>query len=262
MRRVQAVAAFIIALAGGACGTTEPEPLAPLDDAALTADVAASAGYSVFVLLHNLLDHEGAASGGTLAGSGDVGGGVLASIGRLTTCQDLTGQDVSNCSPFASVRSIVTVASMNGTRSSDQLLGRPGVTWTGIIHHQMSDTTRRVFVGTNETARAHTGVEVGTDTTTFYDGLTIRRLSETTLDSIRAVTFSLPHTTFVPASGTFVRRVTGRVEITRANRTSTHDFTRRVEVVFAAPVGGTIPLRVDGVTCQLSLTNGIVSNCA
>ena len=255
--RIAVPAAFILALAG--CGdrpTVVPDvPL--VDEEALTRDVALSAADAFSYLIDNLRGHEEWVSRGPpYAVHATTDRSWI--VGRINECYDAAGARVSMCLPFASVRMFVTDGFMDGTRRSPST---STVSWAGVLHHVINDTTARIFTGGTETARVHNGFESSHDTTVFVDSLH-RRLAETTVDSVKGLTFQLPHAPrALPVSGSIVRRVVGRVEITREGTSVTHDFTRRIEVTFPADADGSVVATIDGKACRLRLREFVPTGC-
>jgi hypothetical protein len=255
-----AATAFAV-LTLGACGDPTASD-ALYDEAAVTLDVAASAGDAVATMLVMMAGNEAFAGGdaelaATAAPSTTVG------VSRSRSCYDAAGAPVTNCMPFSSVRMIVTALTMDGTRSSTRTNDAGAtVTWTGAIHRTSNDTVRRIFDNGTETARVHTDVAVGNDTTSFTDGSFTRKLAEAIRDSVKSLTFALPRSSNpYPVSGSIVRRVTAHVEITKDGRSATRDISRRIEVLFPADVQGNVVLKIDAKTCQLNLVTRAVTNC-
>jgi hypothetical protein len=258
------IARTALALTLGLLAACGDEPTAPtvslIDETALTGDAAITAGHAMAVLVEDLVEHEdwAATSHGATGDASSIR--TTATLGRTTRCYDAAGALI-NCLPFTPVRTIVTDGFYHATRSSQPVDGST-VAWSGTMHHTMNDTTTRVFTGTTETSRVHTGIEIGHDTTTFIDGLFKRVVAETAIDSVQAVTFPVPRQTRpAPVSGSIVRHVAAHVTIARENRSASHDFTRRVEVVFPADADGNVTLKIDATTCRLNLIRKTVSNC-
>jgi hypothetical protein len=253
------VPAIVAAIALAACGDpTSADTL--YDDSAVTADVAASAGDAIAGMLVTMVGNEAIAGGG----AGVAGGTEInVSYDPSHACYDANNAAVANCSPFSSVRMIVVAGTLKATRSSTHPNKTGGtVTWTGSINRSINDTTRRVFTGTTETSRVHTNVGVAHDTTTFTDGDISRKLSETALDSVKALTFNLPRSSNPwPVSGSIVRRSVVTVAITKGEDRISRDGAHRIEVVFPADAQGNIALNIDAKTCQLNLVTHAVTNC-
>jgi hypothetical protein len=235
------------------------------DDAAVTADVAASAGDAIATMLVTLADNE--AFGQTGAGAEYAGGAAAGttdlSVQRTRACYNDVGDAVPACVPFSSVRMITIAATINGTRTSTRTNAQGAtVTWTGAVHRTANDTTIRAFNATTEVSRTHTAIGVGNDTTTFTDGAFTRKLSEAVRDSVKALKFNLPRSSSpYPVSGSIVRRATVKVEITKDGQSVSRDGTHRVEVIFPADAQGNVTLNIDAKTCQLNLVTKAVTNC-
>jgi hypothetical protein len=254
-----AVPAAIALVAFAGCGDpTGTDNL--FDETAVSADVAASAGDAVAIMLGTMADNEAFAGGGA-----DMAGGPTSSMNvtRTRACLDENNATVQNCLPFSSVRTIAIAATINGTRSSTRTNAAGNtVTFTGAVHRTSNDTTRRVFTNTTETSRVHTDVAVGNDTTTFSDGAFTRKLAEAVRDSVKGLTFNLPRSSNpYPASGSIVRRSTATVEISKEGRSISRDVSRRIEVVFPADAQGNVTLKIDAKTCQLNLVTHAVTGC-
>src|SRR4051812_8752762 len=235
----------------------------PFDDVAVTQDVAAASGDAAANMVEIMVGNETAAGGGAEIGGAQAAPTTDFSVSRTRTCQDAAGATVQNCLPFSSVRKIITAATISGSRSSTRTNASGAtVTWTGIVHRSSNDTTSRVFSGATETSRVHAGNGIAHDTTTFTDGVFIRKLSETALDSVKALTFNLPRSSNpYPVSGSIVRRSAATVAITKADKSVSRDLTHRVEVLFPADAQGNVTLKIDAKTCQLNLVTHAVTNC-
>lgn len=264
MRSVRVIlrtATALALLSVGACGDpTSSDAL--YDEAAVTLDVAASAGDAVATMLVTMAGNE-AFAGGSPELDATAAPSTTVNVSRSRSCYDAAGAPVNNCMPFSSVRMIVTALTMDGTRSATRTNDAGAtVSWTGAIHRTSNDTVRRIFTNATESARVHTDVAVGNDTTTFTDGSFTRKLAEAVRDSVKSLTFALPRSSNpYPVSGSIVRRVTAHVEIAKENRTASRDFTRRIEVIFPADVQGNVVLKIDAKTCQLNLVTRAVTNC-
>jgi hypothetical protein len=255
-----AVPAAIALVAFAACGDpTSSDSL--FDDSAVTADVAASAGDAVASMIGVMIANEAAAGGGAET-AGTAGGETNVDFQGSRKCYDAAGAEIT-CLPFSAVRMIVTAGTLNATRSSTRSKNDGGtVTWTGSVNRTMNDTTRRNFSDATETSRVHTNIGVSHDTTTFSDGQLTRKLSETALDSVKALTFNLPRTSSPwPVSGSIVRRSAANVAITKGEQSLSRDISHRIEVVFPADAQGNVTLNIDSRSCQLNLVTHAVTNC-
>src|ERR1051325_10466435 len=169
-----AVPAAIALIAFAAC---EDPTNVPFDDAAVTADVAASAGDATASMIEILVGNETNAGGGADIAAGPTTGPNVARPTRV--CLDANDAVVANCLPFSSVRKIITSVTISGTRSSTRTDATGAtVTWTGTVNRTSNDTTTRVFNGTTETSRIHSGNAVVHDQTTFTDGAFTRAVTE------------------------------------------------------------------------------------
>jgi hypothetical protein len=258
--RLAIPAAFALSMFA-ACGDPTSSDSSLFDDTAVTQDVAASAGDAIGLMLSTMVDNEVSAGGEPPATTPPTEIGV--NVTRTRACYDSSGAPVTNCLPFSSVRMIVAAVSLHGNRSSTRTnAAGQTVTWTGSLHRTSNDTARRVFVNTTETSRVHTDVAVGHDTTTFIDGLFMRKIAELVQDSAKNVTFNLPRSSNpYPVSGSIVRRSTATVSISKEDKHFSRDVSHRVEVVFPADAQANVTLKVDARTCQLNLVTHAVTNC-
>jgi hypothetical protein len=256
------VPAASLALFALACGDpTSSDSL--FDDSAVTADVAASAGDAVVLMLNTMAGNEDYAAGASLIAAGAPNLTSSINVDRTRACYDASDAAVVNCLPFSSVRMIVIGATISGTRSSTRTNAAGAtVTWTGTVHRASNDTTRRVFTESAETSRVHSDVAVGNDTTTFTDGVFTRRLAEAVRDSVKSLTFNLPRSSNpYPVSGSIVRRSTATVEISKGDQGISRDVSNRIEVLFPADAQGNVTLKLNARTCQLNLVTHAVTNC-
>jgi hypothetical protein len=254
-----AIPAVAAVLVFAACGDpTSSDTL--FDDSAVTADVAASAGDAIAGMLSTMVGNEALAGGGAQVAGGTE---INVTYDPSRACYDANGAVVNNCNPFSSVRMIVVAGTLKATRSSTRTKDGGGtVTWTGSINRSINDTTRRVFTGATETSRVHTNIGVAHDTTTFTDGEITRKLSETALDSVKALTFALPRNLNPwPTSGSIVRRSAVTVAVTKGEQSISRDGAHRIEVVFPADAQGNITLHIDSKSCLLNLVTHAVTNC-
>jgi hypothetical protein len=244
---------------------TEP---AVFDEAEITADIAASAGEAIATALNVMVANEsGAALSTAQSHHGGHGPGEHSvDVQRTRTCYDANDAVVADCTPFASVRMIVTHAEIDGNRGDTRVNARgETVTWSGAVHRVMDDTLRRVFDSADppaETARIHNGVASANDTTTFSSGTRSRTASETATDSVRALTWNLPRSTNPwPVSGSIVRRTAVDVTVTDGDRTEARALSRRIEVTFPADAQGNVQITIDDRTCVLNLVTRRVTSC-
>ena len=257
-RFVPAALAALIFVA--ACEQTTTPPL--LNDADITADMAAASGDAIAATLETLIANELAGALPYATAADPIGTDVV--VQRSRTCYDAAGA-VLTCGQ-AGVRKIVTHAAIDGSRSGSRTNGAgTTITFTGAVHRVMDDTLTRVFNTATpavETSRVHAGVHTGKDTTTFTDGTISRRAAESFADSVRAITYNLPRATNPwPVSGSIVRNASIDVTLTRNEVTETRSVTRRTEVTFPADNQGNVTLKINDRTCTLNLVTHKVTNC-
>lgn len=253
-----AAAALCTAVLTGCDSTAVATQL--LDDATVTNDVAASAGDAMATHVKTMVGNE---TSGTFAGiMGDaIPVSNAVSTSRTTACFDAAGAPVTNCQPMASVRRIVATATLSGTRTRTDTINGRVRGFTGTVSRVASDTITRNFTATTETSRAHTGLSRSTDTTTFTEGDMVRRATEVAVDTVKAVTWSMPRSAY-PISGSVVRVVTGTVTLTKGTRTESRQIARKITVTFPPDAQGNVTMTVDGKTCTLNLTTHRVGNCS
>jgi len=273
----------VVAIGLAACGDVTTSALAKLAaDSTVTKDVANSAGDAIATHVENMVANESAAAlpgsampygfgDGTAAGptAGGEGGGPnknSLTYNRARTCYDAAGAVVAGCRPESSVRKIVTLVTMDGSRSgSSSTTGGDTKTWLGAVHRVSNDTLLRNFDTSDppvEKSRTHSDVSVAHDTTLFSDGANSRNMSEASHDYINAVTWNLPRNLNpFPISGSIVRVDTVHVVVTKDSKTETKDLVRMVEVDFPADSQGNVVLKIDGKTCTLNLVTHAVANC-
>jgi hypothetical protein len=235
-----------------------------LSDSTATLDVATTSGDAIATTVETMEANEAA----TL--SFDVLRSVAASnaftVSRTKTCYDGAGVVVAACSPLSSVRKIVSLVKMDGTRgSSSTVTGGTAASWSGAIHRVSNDTTVRNFSTATtpvEISRTHSDVIVGHDTTMFSDASTTRNHVETSHDAVKNVTWNLPRSSNpFPISGSIVRVDSVHVTVTKAAKTETVDRVHVVEVNFPADAQGNVVLKVNAKTCSLNLVTHAISGC-
>jgi len=260
MSRTRALALITLAATvtwGCAKDSTSPSSL--VNDQQVTADEAASSGDAIATDVTTMLGNEGFAALPAPGLSFDLFGVRNDSIvyARTRTCYDGNGAEVANCTPMASVRSIVVHVSFYGAHTGPFL--------TVGLHRTRDWTITRNFEGQTEVSRTHDGVGASHDTTVATGGLSsgiTRTHQVSAVDSAIAVTFDLPHATNPwPVSGKMVRRVSAHVEFQSATTQTTRDYTKRVEVDFPADAQGNVTLLIDDQTCTLNLVTHTVSGC-
>jgi len=252
----------------GLSSCTESTEPSLFDEADVTADIAASAGEAIASAVGVMIANESSAALSVAqshhGGHGD--GTHSVDVTRSRTCLDADGAVVTACSPLASVRKIVTHASLDGTRGNTRV-NRSGetVTFSGAVHRVMDDTLTRVFDTAeppSETARVHDGVATVDDTTTFTNGTKSRTASEAAVDSVRSLTWNLPRSGNPwPVSGSVVRNTAVTVTVTDGDRTETRSLSRRIQVTFPADAQGNVTLQIDDQVCQLNLVTRRIVGC-
>jgi hypothetical protein len=252
------VAASTVAVMS-ACESSTDVPL--LNDATITADVAASAGDAIALSVTNMVTNETAATLSNIEAlpTSNVVDNTL-TYSRTRTCLDVNGAVVVACTPLTSVRKIATRVTMDGTRSGSS----PDATksWTGAVHRVSNDTVTRVFTGSTETSRIHADVATGNDTTTFTEGTFSRKVIEAGLDSVKQVTWNVPRSTNPwPISGSIKRVATVKVTVTKGDRTETRDVVRTITVTFPPDAQGNVVMTINGKTCNLNLVTHAVTAC-
>jgi hypothetical protein len=248
-----------------ACESTTSVLPTLLTDATVNADVATNSGDAMAAAVDNMNANETFNALPYIASNSTGTAAALEGV-RSRTCYDANGTVVSNCTPLSSVRKIVTHVEINGSRTGTSTTeGGVAKTWTGVAHRVSNDTLVRTFSTAQppvETARTHSDVTVGHDTTTFTEGNFVRSLAEATLDSVKAVKFNLPRSSNPwPVSGSIVRVDTVHASATRENKSETRSVVRIVEVIFPADAQGNVVLKVNDKTCNLNLSTHVVSNC-
>lgn len=267
--RYPLVVAAAATLAGVMVACESSTEVSLVNDAAVTADVAASAGDAVATAVSTMIGNESTAQlssveappDGPPSSNATDNSGVVPT--RSRTCLDASGATVANCSPLSSVRKIITTVTLDGTRTGSN--DTETKTWTGAVHRAILDTLTRVFNTAQppvETSREHDGTATANDTTTFTEGDFSRKLVEAAVDSVQSVTFALPRSANPwPTSGSIVRVVQVKVTVTRGDRTETKDFSVRIQVDFPADAQGNVVLTINTKTCNLNLVTHAVTAC-
>lgn len=256
------VAIAVAALAFVACeSSTEADGL--FDDSAVTLDVAATSGDAMAQMIETMTANDAAAGGSAELGTTPPAATTDVSVSGTRTCYDVNAAVMAGCTPFSSVRTIVTAVTASGSRTNSRTTtGGATITSTGVVHRSASDTTHRIFSGASETSRVHNDVGQAHDTSTFTDGTLTRKIAETAADTVKSITFNLPRSSNpYPASGSIVRNDAVRVDISKEGRSVGRDVTRRVEVIFPADAQGNVVLKVNAKTCNLNLVTHAVTNC-
>ena len=243
-----------------ACGKDSTAPASLIDDAQVTADVAASAGEAIANDLVGLLGNEIAGALPTAGINFDLFGtrGDSVAITRTRTCYDAAGAVVANCA-LLTTRRIVFHVTMDGFRIGPYV--------TGSVHRIRDwSLTRNFSTATTpvEVSRTHDGVGSSADTLTYANATTnvTRVHNEASVDSTVGVTFNLPHASNPwPVSGTMIRNVSLHVVVDTPTRHETRDVTRRVAVDFPADAQGNVVLHVNDKTCNLNLVTRAITGC-
>src|SRR5689334_7879206 len=102
-----------------------------ITDAEVNADIAATSGDALATSVSVLTANEATASLSTTGAPSNIVAGSV-TYERSRTCYDADGAEVPNCSPRATVRTIVTHVQFDGTRSGSNDDGSK--TWSGGIH--------------------------------------------------------------------------------------------------------------------------------
>ena len=270
---VMAAMATGLAACGEAVTSTHLASLA--SDSTVTKDVATSAGDAIATHVQTMVANETAAAlpGSAMPfgfdGSSSGGGSPMnnsLTFNRTRTCYDAAGAVVAGCRPESSVRKIVTLVTMDGSRSgSSSTTGGESKTFLGAVHRISHDTLVRNFDSSDppvEKSRTHSDVAVAHDTTLFTEGANSRNMTEASHDNVNAVTWNLPRNLNpFPVSGSIVRLDSVHVVVTKDSKTETKDLVRTVEVDFPADSQGNVVLKIDGKTCTLNLVTHAVANC-
>jgi hypothetical protein len=257
------IAAMALLAGAAACESLSPDAQLTSDEV-ITTDVAVSSGDAIASAIETMVANESVA--GLASATADVQAAVTGTFDfqRERTCYDASDAVVTNCTPLSSVRKIVTHVEIDGSRShTSDAPSAPN--WSGAVHRVLDDTLTRNYdtaAQPAEISRTHSSVGSGDDTTTFAGERVTKVMSETTRDSVRAVTWNLPRSQNpFPVSGSIVRRVAVKVTATAENRTETREANLRVEVLFPADGQGNVELHINDKTCNLNLVTHVVSNC-
>jgi len=237
------------ALGLAACSDTATTP-SLISDAQVSADIAASSGDAIAGDIAGLITNE-AFAGMPSAPVGPLPSPMVNET-RSRTCFDAQDVQQATCDAQTTAK-VVLHWTLDGNRAGDH--------FTAAIH-RVRDLTISGLLGT-ETSRTHDGVGTSNDTTTFTGAEITRTAAESSIDSVRAIVFNLPHATNPwPVSGSIVRRVTAHITVTSPTRNETRDVNRRVEVTFPADAQGNVTINVNGKTCTLNLVTRAVVNCS
>ena len=246
-------AASLVLFAACSKDTTSPSLI---DQTTLTTDVASSAGDAIATDVYALNLEEGswgALPAAAMAPAEIMGDSLSWSYTR--TCFDSTGAGVA-CGTSA-VRKAAVHWTFTGIRNDT---AENGAVFTGDVMRSAYDTLFRNFTAGTEVSRTHDGVSAGSDTTSFVGPNVTRTYQEAGTDSVDAVVFNVPRSSFpYPASGTIIRNVAAQATFKNATETQTTDIAKRVEVDFNGTIVAT--LKIDNKTCDLNLLTHRVTNC-
>jgi hypothetical protein len=259
----------LVAAAGlvglGACKESTSPAASLVNDSTITADVANSSGDAMATDVATLLTNETSATLAAPPAAGLFGPERSTSWSGSRTCYDSTGTVVAGCSPMSSVRKIITNFSLTGSRTdTNSVTGGPTIIFSGAVHRTGTDTLTRKFTGTTETSRVHSALQTSHDTTTFSNsGTSVNRThDESAADSVRGVTWDLPHSTNpFPVSGYIVRVDTVHSTFTSPTKTSSTTEVKVVKITFPPDSQGNVTLTIDSKTCTLNLVTHKVVNC-
>lgn len=260
--------AAVAALGFAACSSSTATLPSLYNDSTVTVDIATNAGDAAALAIQTMQDNETQAGAtADFAGSSALFAATnTPNVVRTRTCYDANGAVVAGCTPIASVRKIVTHATIDGTRNgSNTTTGGTTATWTGAMHRVSNDTVTRNFntaTPSVETSRTHSDLVTGHDTTMFTEGTMTRNAVEVTRDSVKAVTWNMPRSSNpFPVTGSIVRIDSVHVSLMKGTQTNTKDVVRIVEVDFPADAQGNVVLKVNAKTCNLNLVTHVVSGC-
>ena len=264
--RISALGAAVAIVGLASCSDSLSVAQRLASDSTISADVAISAGDALATSIESMVANEAASSLSGIGANQAAFSDKALSYSRTSTCFDAAGAVVANCNPLSSVRKVVTLVTIDGSRSgSSTNSGGTTSNWTGVVHRTSNDTLTRNFNTAQppvELSRTHSDLTAGNDTTTFSQGDVSRNIAESTTDSIKAVTWNLPRSSNpFPVSGSIVRVVVVHVVVTKGNQTVTRDVTRKVQLDFPPDAQGNVVLKVDDKTCNLNLVTHVVSSC-
>jgi hypothetical protein len=258
---------FVAILAGlSACEKSTAVVPTLLTDSTLAADVATTSGDALAAGIENMIGNELAGSLSNLEASPMSNLTTSApTVVRTRTCFDANGVAVANCLPLTSVRKIVTHVTVDGSRSRTDTVKGNTRTFTGAVHRISNDTVVRNFNAATtpvEVSRTHSDLTTAHDTTTFTEGDVTRVVRESAIDSVKAVTFALPHLTNpFPISGSIARVDTVSMILTKGTHTESRQAVRTMRVTFPPDAQGNVVLTINGKTCNLNLVTHAVTGC-
>lgn len=251
-------------LALAACESTAPSSSLVSDDA-IEADVLASAGEAIASALESMAGNEAASAlpGSNVRADYPALTSSSFDLERSRTCYDAGDAVVDGCAPLSVVRKVVTILTLDGSRSGSHVTRRGvEVDWSGAVHRTLNDTVIRNFTGDTEVSRTHSALVTGHDTSTFSGESFSRIMSEATIDSVNGVTWNVPRANNpFPVSGSLVRVDSLHVIATREGETREREVVWTIRVIFPADAQGNVVLQVNDKTCNLNLVTRAVSNC-
>jgi len=258
-----AMAAGLVGL--GACKENTSPTASLISDSTITSDVANSSGDAMATDVATMLTNETQATLAAPPAFGLFGPERSTSWSGSRTCYDSTGTVVAGCSPMSSVREIVTAYALNGSRTdTNSVTGGSTIIFSGAVHRTGNDTLTRNFTGSTETSRTHSGLATSHDTTAFSNsGTSVSRThDESAADSVRGVTWNLPHSTNpFPVAGYIVRVDTVHSTFTNPTKSQSTTEVKVVKITFPADSQGNVTHTIDSKTCTLNLVTHKVANC-
>lgn len=270
MRNRHTVAMFTaFAVALTACSDANEPSLS--SEAELTDDAIVVAGDIIaddvgeLILNENFAGLPAAAPGFGLFGS-PAGSPPGVTVTRSRICYDANDAVQAQCDDLTT--SYIEIAMTLDGSFSRQGSGPRGSHSMQRVTHRARALTISGLLGT-ETSRTHDGHGTSADTTTITvtqagnDATMTRKMSETALDSVKAVVFNLPRANNPwPVSGQIVRVAQGTAEVTVGDRTDTRSYSRRIVVTFPADAQGNVAIEVNGRSCTLNLVTKAITNCS
>jgi hypothetical protein len=270
---VKAIKLSSLALVGAAmaivaCDSTNvPQQVS---DATIQNDIASSSGDAAASVLSGMLSSESSSGLAVKAPltSSVTGSGADVAWSVTKTCYDANNVVVNNCQPLSSVRKVVAHATANGANSGTSTTsGGATINWTGVAHRVLDDTVQRNFNTAQppvEQSRTHNAQATAHDTATFTDAAAgaSRVIAADAVDSVKAVTWNLPHSSNPwPVSGVMKRVGTVHVVATQADQTFERTVNVTIEIDFPPDAQGNVVLKVNDKTCNLNLFTRAVTEC-
>lgn len=265
-RSLTGALATAIVLAVSACDSaTDPNTI--ISESELDQDIAAASGEAVANDVADLIGSEQFAGLPNASTTFDLFGGPPGvTVNRTRTCYD--DNVVQQACDAATTDSVVLTMSKDGSFTRSHTGPRGTETFTAAVHEDRTLTISGLS-GT-ETSRVHNGTGTGNDTTefegAFENGTLTRHVAESSSDSIRQVTFTVPRAAGAPwpVSGSIVRNVAGEIEVTASGpngeRNETRSYTRRIVVTFDGDE--TAVITINSRTCTLNLGTRRITGCS